>query len=164
MRINKKPIALLGVVIVVFSFLIYVYILPVATTVYTEMKAYETRVAIRDDYTLHTTPLPKEVANDLCAKLNIKETSENCRPSAIVYGPDFFDEIQIYFNGLRKQDKTHETVKNTLGAYLMRCEEPDLDGNYRCKYDLQGDGRYPVFFYFDKNGYYYRIIATIGGS
>jgi hypothetical protein len=128
------------------------------------MKAYKTRIAIRDDYTLHTTPLPESVVDEICSNLSIKETSENCQPNVVVYAPELFDEIKTYFGNLPKQEKTYNVVQEKLGTYLDYCEKPYPDGSYVCHYDLQGDYVYPIFFYFDKNGMYYRIIANVGGS
>lgn len=164
MKLKNKVLVALGVLFVVCATLFYIYILPVAKMVSTDMQAYETRVAIRDDYTLHTTPLTKDVVEDICVKLEIKATSENCRPDAVVYAPDFFDEIKIYFRSLPDEEKTYSAVQDKLGDYLVFCGESHPSGHYRCRYDLRGDKRYPVFFWFDKDNFYYEIIATIGGS
>lgn len=130
------------------------------------MNAYATQRAYRSDYTLHTKPLSEEVIEEICTKLEIKDASEHCQPDAIVYAPDFFDEIKIYFNDLPEKEKTYENVENVLGEYFVNCEESDSDGYYRCKYDLLGDRKYLVFFYFDENDHYYQVIAntSIGGS
>jgi hypothetical protein len=132
------------------------------------MKAYETRVAYRDNYKLHTTPLDKEAVKDLCVKLDIKASSENCRINAVVYAPDLFDEVKVYFRNLPDQDKTYNNVQKLLGTYLDYCENPVPDGryagHYRCLYDLRGDKMYPIFFLFDENDFYYEVIANIGGS
>ena len=101
---------------------------------------------------------------DICLKLEIKTESENCKSGAVVYAPNLFDEVKIYFNNLPDRDKTFDMVQNKLGAYLFNYEQPDPDGDYRCRYDFQGDQVYPVFFYFDKKGFYWRIIANMGGS
>jgi len=148
MRLSKKTITILGITLVIFVSLIYFYILPVVNTVYTDMKAYETRIAYRDNYKLHTTPLSKDVVDDICSKLAIKESSENCEPGTVAYAPDFFDEIKVYFNGLLDQDKTYNTVQDKLGTYLVHCEKPAPDGHYRCRYDIRGDEIYPIFFLF----------------
>lgn len=164
MRLNKKTIALLGITFVIFVSLIYFYLLPVANTIYTDMKAYETRVAYRDNYKLHTTSLPKSVVEDICLKLGIESSIENCKSNAVVYAPELFDEIKTYFKDMPDQDKTYGTVQDKLGTYLVSCEKPDPDGYYRCRYDLRGDKVYPIFFLFDKDNFYYEIIANIGGS
>jgi hypothetical protein len=168
MRLSKKTIFILALTFLFFAFLIYFYILPVATTVYSDMKIYETRTAYRDDYTNFTTPLSKDVVDDICAKLDIEKTSKNCLPGAVVYGPDFFDEIKTYFRSLSNQEKNHNTVQNRLGTYLISCEPPVLNGRYKgyyiCKYDLRGDGSYPFYFKFDENDFIIETIANIGGS
>ncbi len=166
MRLSKKTIGTLVItsMIVVFVLLTCFYILPIAKMVSRDMKQYETRIAYREDYKLHTTPLPKTVVEDVCLKLSIKNSSENCRSDAVIYAPEFFDEIKSHFNDLPDQSKTYGAVQDKLGVYLIRCEKPALDGNYRCTYDLRGDEIYPFFFYYDKEGFYYQIMANIGGS
>jgi len=164
MRLSKKMIAVLGIALVIFTSLIYFYILPIANKFHAGMKAYETRVAYRDNFRLHTTLLPEDVVNDICSKLEIKTSSENCKSGALVYAPELFDEIKLYFKNLPSQDKTYDIVQDKLGTYLVYCENPDPDGDYRCHYDIRGDEVYPIAFYFDKDGFYYRIIANIGGS
>jgi hypothetical protein len=164
MRPSKKTITILGIGLVILASLVYFYVLPIANEVYSGMKLYETHVAYRDDYKMHTTPLSQNVVDDLCLKLEVKATSENCESGVVVYAPELFDEIKTHFINLPDQDKTYNIVQNKLGSYLVECEQPDPDGDYRCRYDLQGDKIYPVFFYFDKDGFYWRIIANTGGS
>ena len=164
MRLSKKVTTIFGIALVVIVVLLYVYVLPFVNKVNQGLNAYETRVAYRDNYKLHTTPLPKNVVDDICSKLEIKTSSENCKPNAVVYAPELFDEIKVYFRDLPNQDKTYDIVQDKLGTYLVYCENPDSDGNYVCHYDLRGDDVYPVAFFFNKAGFYYRIIANIGGS
>ncbi|SRR6266540_3139745 len=164
MRLSKKVTSVLAVALIVCVVLFIAYVLPVVGKVRAGLNTYETRAAYRDDYKLHTTPLSKDKVNDICSKLGIETSSENCKSGAVVYAPDLFDEIKIYFRNLPSQDATYNIVQDRLGTYLVYCEKPAPDGHYRCKYDLRGDERYPVFFYFDKDGYYYRIIANTGGS
>lgn len=164
MKGKHKVLAVLGILLLACIAVFYIYVLPVAKTVRADIQEYETRIAIRDDYTLHTTPLDKSVIEDICQKLDIQTSSANCQPNAVVYAPDFFDEIKAYFRDLPDQDKTYTIVQDKLGNYLVFCNEPNPDGHYRCRYDLRGDNRYPVFFRFDKNNFYYEVIATIGGS
>jgi hypothetical protein len=120
-------------------------------------KTIETRVASRDDYKLYATPLTEEVVHDICSKLNLKETSENCQPDAIVYAPDLFDEIKAYFNKLPDQDKTYDTVQDYFGKYLWTCRKTTSTGHYECEYDLRGDNVFPIVFYFDENDFYDEI-------
>jgi hypothetical protein len=161
---NKRGTILWGIVVVVFVLLLFYYVLPVVIKVRSDLKAYETSVAYRNNYKLHTTPLSDNVVEDICSKLDIKETSENCQPGAVVYAPELFDEIKTDFRNLSKQDKTYEFVQDKLGAYLDYCEKPHPNGHYRCNYDLRGDYVYPVWFLFDRDNRYYEIIAHIGGS
>lgn len=130
----------------------------------TSKNEYNTQIAIREDYTLHTTPLRESVINDICLNLNIQASSENCQTNAIVYAPDFFDEIKAYFRDLPNQEKTYATVQEKLGDYLVFCGKPDPDGSYRCKYDLRGDNRYLIFFSYDENNFYYEVTAPVGGG
>ena len=163
MKLSKKRITIL-VVLLAFLSLICFFVLPIADRTNKDLRAYETRIAYRDNYRLHTTPLTNAMVDDICSKLNIKETSENCQPSAVVYAPDFFNEIKSYFNSLPDQDKTYATVQDRLGKYLVSCEKPDPNGNYLCEYDIRGDEVYPVSFYFNEKDFYFRIFANIGGS
>lgn len=154
----------LGTILVILGVLLFVYVLPVVTKVRAGLKAYETHVAYRDNYKLHTTPLATDVVADLCLKLNITESSEHCQPNAVVYAPDLFDEIKTYFKNLPDKDKTYDTVQDYLGSYLVSCHKTTSDGHYACKYDLRGDSIYPIAFFFNENDTYFRIIANTGGS
>lgn len=164
MKFQKKSKILLAGFLVVFAIIGCILLLPIARQLNNNMNGYATQRAYRSDYTLHTTPLRKEVIEEICTKLEIKDASEHCQPDAIVYAPDFFDDIKTYFESVPDQEKTYTLVQNKLGNYLVFCNEPNPDGNYRCRYDLRADNRYPIFFKFDKNNFYYEVIATIGGS
>jgi hypothetical protein len=164
MKMGKRAATILGITLVVFVVLLFAYVLPIVTKVGADLQAYETQVAYRNDYKLHTKPLSEDVVYDICSKLNIQETSENCQSGATVYAPDLFDEIKIYFKSLPEPNKTYGIVQEKLGAYLEYCEKPYPDGSYVCHYDFRGDGIYPIAFFFDSDGMYYRIIANTGGS
>ena len=163
MIVNKK-FAVSIIALAIFVVLLFTYVLPFISKVYTGLAAYETRVAYRDDYTLHTTPLSVDTVHDICLILNIEVSSEHCQPDAIVYAPDLFDEIKTYFRNLDDQDRTYDNVQDKLGLYLDYCVKSDSNGSRTCIYDLRGDGVYPIFFDFDKNGVYYQITANTGGS
>ncbi|MEW6401949.1 MAG: hypothetical protein AB1649_09125 [Chloroflexota bacterium] len=164
MRQNKKIVAALGIGAFACVLLGYFYVLPVINNVSENLAAYNTRVAYRDNYKLHTTPMPQDIARDICEKLEIELTSEHCKPNAVVYAPDFFDELKEYFLNLPEEERTYAIVQSKLGEYLQYCGEPQRDGSFDCRYDFIGDGKYSFFFFFDKNNYYYRIIANTGGS
>lgn len=164
MKRRQKASAALGVLLFVCIAVVYIYVLPAAKIIRVDLQEYETHIAVRDDYTLHTTPLDKSVVEDICQKLDIQAFSANCQPNAVVYAPDFFDEIKTYFRNLPDQEKTYAIVQDTLGDYLVFCGMPDPEGRYTCRYDLRGDNRYPFFFDFNKDDQYYDVIATIGGS
>jgi hypothetical protein len=164
MKPGKKVAMVLGIALVMVMALLVVSGLPIIAKMNADLKAYETRIAYRDNYKLHTTPLTKSVVEEICSQLGIKESSDHCQPNAVVYAPDLFEDIKTYFGNLPDQDKTHALVQNKLETYLDSCEDPAPDGHYRCRYDLRGDKKYPIFFYFNKDGFYYRIIANTGGS
>jgi hypothetical protein len=164
MKVNAWITVSLGLAFVSLILLLLFFVGPAAYKIYSLGKIDETEVAYRDNYKLHTTPLPETVVDDLCLKLNLKETSKHCKPGAVVYAPDFFDEMKMFFKNLPEQDQTYDTVQNKLGSYLVFCEAPDFEGYFRCSYDFRGDHVYPVFFYFDKRNFYHEIIANIGGS
>lgn len=164
MGLSKKMIAVVVATASILASLFYFYLLPAAKTVYVDVKEYETQVAYRDDYTNFTTPLSKDVIDDVCTKLNIQRGSKNCLPGAVVYGPDFFDEIKAYFNNLPEDKKTYEHVEQILGKYQIVCIKVNSKGEYSCDYDLRGDKRYRIAFFFYENGFYYRIMANKGGS
>src|SRR6266498_4081310 len=97
MKLSKKAATVLGIALVIFVIVLFVYVLPIITKMNADLKAYETRVAYRDDYKLHTTPLAKSMVEDICSQLGIRESSDHCQPNAVVYAPDLFEEIKTYF-------------------------------------------------------------------
>lgn len=158
MLIHKNAVVLLGVVLILVG-LAFLCVMPFATTVYSGMGTRATTIAIVNDYKSITTPLDASVVEDICLRLEIKASSENCQSEMPVYAPDFFDEIKTYFSDLPRKSRTYDTVQDKFGTYLDYCATPDPDGDYRCVYDLRGDHLYPVYFYFDEDGFYYRISA-----
>jgi hypothetical protein len=163
MRQHKKFVIVLGFVLILLVFFT-LFAWPTAYKIYSDLKAYETRVVQRDNYKLYTTPLSEVVIRDICLVLEIGARSEHCQSGAVVYAPELFDEIKSYFNNLPEEAQTEVMVQEKLGTYLDFCESPDAEGKYVCHFDLRGDGMYPIAFFFDENGMYYRIIANIGGS
>ena len=161
---KRKKLAFRAAAFAILTIVLYAYVWPVVSKVNADLKAYSTRQAISNDYTLHTTPLPQSVVDDLCLKFGIEASSEHCQPGAIVYGPDFYDEIKSYFRNLPREDRTYEVVQDKLGAYLLHCEKPHQDGGYRCTYDLRGDKVYRIGIYFDENDFYWQVQASTGGS
>jgi hypothetical protein len=163
MKRSQKLSISLAIVSVVCVLITYLYVLPIVKTVNADMNAYATRIAYRDNYKLHTNPLSNTVVEDICSKLGIKESSENCKPNIVVYAPELFDEVKTYFRNVPDQDKTYSNIENIFGQYLVYCESPVQDGrykgHYRCEYDLQGDQVFPIFFRFDENDFYYEVIA-----
>jgi hypothetical protein len=140
------------------------YLIRFTVYIYTSMQQISARAVEQSDYTKITTPLPTGVAHDLCVEFEISLTDRRCKSGAVVYGPDFFPDLKSYFLALPKQDATYQTVEDKLAAYKISCEKPNNEGHYRCKYDIRGDGIYPIFIYFTKEGFYYRIIANTSSS
>lgn len=164
MKSNTRLIISLSIAITSLILLLYFAVGPAVYKIYTLGKTNETEVAYRDNYKLHTTPLSQTVVDDLCVKLELKNTSEQCTPGAVVYAPELFDEVKTYFKHLPRQDKTYDVVQGKLSAYLVFCGHPDFEGYFRCRYDFRGDNKYPIFFYFDRQGFCREIIANTGGD
>lgn len=165
MKLRNKVLITLGILVLGLCFLaIGVYAVPLAIRVYTSLHNYNQRVAEQLDYTKITTPLPRNIVDDICSKFELEANDVRCVPDSVVYGPDFFHDIKVYLNGLPKHETAMDIVQDKLGAYLVRCGKPDNDGIYSCRYDLRGDGIYPIFVYFNKEGHIYRVIANTSGS
>jgi len=160
---NMLRIVLIGVGILTCGVMMY-FAIPVIEDVYSSWQNYAERIASQSDYTKITTPLPRSAVDDLCSKFEIDQSDARCLPDSVVYGPDFFEDIKTYFKALPDQEATFEIVREKLGAYLVKCENPSDEGHYRCRYDIRGDGIYPIFIYFTKEGHIYRVIANTGGS
>lgn len=154
--------------ILVFSIFIcgvMFYVLqPIAVDIYTSLRNYNKRIEKQSNYTKITTPLPKNVIDDICFKFEISSSDVRCRRDAIVYGPDFFGDIKEHFENISSKDATFETVQDKLGNYLIACETPDNQGYYACRYDIGGDRKYPILIIFTKEHHIYRIIANTSGS
>lgn len=140
------------------------YLIRFTVYIYTSVQQINARAIEQSDYTKITTPLSADVAHDLCVEFEISPTDRRCESGAVVYGPDFFSDIKTYFFALPKQDATYQTVEDKLGAYRVSCEHPDNEGHYSCRYDIRGDGIYPIGIFFTKDGFYYRIIANTSSS
>jgi hypothetical protein len=160
---NMRKVVLIGVVLLACGALMY-FAMPVLVNAHASWQRYTERVARQSDYTKITTPLPKNVVDDICSKFEIDRNDVRCLPDAIVYAPDFFGDIKTYLQRLPDQDATFEIVNEILGIYLVRCGSPDDEGYYSCRYDIRGDGIYPIFVHFTKEGQIYRVIANTGGS
>lgn len=158
---NRLWIVLVGMV--ACGVMVY-FILPLAIDIYTSLQIYNKRVKSQADYTKITTPLSRNVVEDVCSKFEIGSSDARCLPGSVAYGPDFFSDIKTYFRELPRQEATFETVQDKLGAYLVVCEDSDNEGYYRCWYDLRGDAKYSIVIYFTKDGYIDDVIANTGGS
>lgn len=140
------------------------YITPVVVRIHANLQEYEKRVEQSNDYTKITTPLPRNIVEDICSKFELKSDDLRCMENATVYAPDFYEDIKKYFDELPGELSTFETVQDKLGGYLIRCSEPDNEGYYQCRFDIRGDGKYPISVHFNKENYYYQIFANTGGS
>jgi hypothetical protein len=154
---------LICIILLVCGVVLYL-VYPVAIDIYTSLRNYNQRISEQLDYTKITTPLPRSTVDDICSKFDIGSNDARCQPDSIVYGPDFFKDIASYLYDLSKQESALNVVQDKLGTYLVRCGIPDNDGIHSCRYDLRGDGIYPIFIYFNKEGRIYRIIANTSGS
>ena len=159
---RKKILVSLLVIVGVTAVL--VFLLPIAIDVYSSLKAYNARIAKSSDYTKITTPLSRETAADLCKKFEIDMDDKRCQVDAVVYGPNFFDDLKSYFRGVPENEATFELVQSKLGSYLVNCGQPDNEGYYTCTYDIRGDGIYRIGIFFSSEDKYYRVIANTGGS
>jgi len=157
-----------GTVIISVGVLIciaFIYLaIPVVVRGYSSWQNYTTRIAKQSNYAKITTPLPVSAAEDICLKFEIDPEDARCLPGAIVYAPDFFIDIKVYIDTLPDEDATFENIQEKLEIYLISCENPNDEGHYRCRYDIRGDGIYPIFIYFTIDGHIYRVIANTGGS
>jgi len=170
MRLSKRHISLISGVafialaISIFERTLFVagsFVVPAANTVIANQRAYNTLEAIRNDYTLHTMPLPQDVVDDLCSNFGIWETSEDCQLDKVAYAPDFFDEIKEYFHNIPQEKRTYDTVDAKLGMYFVNCDEPATDGRHVCYYDINNDGQaYFILVFFNGDDQYYQIIAN----
>jgi hypothetical protein len=159
---KKQTIGLIATIIILG--LIVNYVIPIVLRIYTDLSNYSRRVEQSYDYTKITTPLPRNIVEDICIKFEIELDDPRCLEDSVVYGPDFFADIKDYFDELPSELATFEAVEDKLGKYFVRCSEPDNEGYYRCIYDIRGDGKYPIGVYFNKENYYYQIFANTGGS
>lgn len=159
----KSKIILIGLVVLICGVILFV-IYPNAVDIYASLQNYRKRIADQADYTKITTPLPRDVVDDICSKFEIDQGDGRCLQDSVVYGPDFFPDILAYFKRLPRHEAQLETVHDKLGPYLESCDTPDNEGYYRCWYDLRGDGIYSVVIFFTKEGNIYRVIANSSGS
>jgi hypothetical protein len=161
-KLKKRQLVITALIVVG---LLFAYLcLSVGKSVSSTIKISQTRSAENADYGLNTSPLPQNVVDDICSALSIRTTSTDCEAGDVVYAPDLFDEIKAYFQYLPRQDKTYDLVQKKLGPYLDYCENPDTDGNYGCRYDLRGDDVYTVLILFNKDDFYFRILASTSDS
>jgi hypothetical protein len=114
-----------------------------------------------------TNPLRSDVIFDLCTSFSLTEDNRLCRPSEVVYGPDFFPIIKNTFlpEG-SSRIATYEEVEKRLGNYLVKCgsniRQADGDEYFICEYDLQGDGVFPITIVYSKSGLVLKLFNETG--
>ena len=120
------------------------------------------------DYTKHSTPLAAEVVADICTKLNISTQDNRCQQEAIVYAPEFAEDIKRYFRDLPEESATKGEVDRVLGPYLLECgpivRESSGKEYFSCMYDLRGDWYARIAIFFKKGGEIDYIMTSSGGS
>lgn len=158
-----KHIGLISLAILFFGVCVY-FTIPVVVDIWTSLQKYNDRVTAQSDYTKITTPLSREVVDDICSKFILDKNDSRCLPNSVVYSPEFFADIKIFFGKLKNKDINIEFVQGKLGIYQVGCVIADNLGGYSCEYDLRGDGIYTIELFFTKDGIYYDIIANTGGS
>ena len=95
-----------------------------------------------------TSPLEREVINDLCQKLELTEPEreELCEGES-VYADEFLNAIRRTF----KPGSDYETVESKLSVYLSRFVKSD-DGTFIYSYyDFKGDGVIEIAIYYKNN-------------
>jgi len=125
---------------------------------------YNLAFSSENEYRKITTPLPENTVADLCSKFELSREDKRCQSEVVVYEPDFFKDILRYFDNVPQNEATFELVESKLGSYRVDCEQPDIEGNYACRYDIHGDGIYPILILFSSEDLYYRVIANTSGS
>jgi len=124
--------------------------------------------AEKADYTRYTSPLSSDTVKDICLKLALSDQDDRCRAGAVVYAPEFFDDVKEHFRSMPKEIATQEEVDKILGEYKMRCSQPTKLSTgkiyYRCLYDLHGDEVSIISVYFHGDGTIDYIMASTGGS
>ncbi len=123
---------------------------------------------VKSDYTRNTTPLTAEVVNDICEKFDLSTADERCQPSAVVYAPEFFSDIEAYFTALPSDLANYETVQSKLGIYL-EYQTPVVHvangvSYFECSYDLRGDRVTYIVIWFTPEGEIIKINKVYGGS
>ncbi|MBN1370926.1 MAG: hypothetical protein JW987_03120 [Anaerolineaceae bacterium] len=120
------------------------------------------------DYKSKTSPLSAEVVQDLCNKLDLPAQDWRCQPQAIVYAPEFFDDIKSYLRNLPRTSSNQAEVDALLGDYKIQCSTPQqyryTSVAYDCLYDIHGDSVSIIAVDFTKDGTIEHVSASTGGS
>ncbi len=120
------------------------------------------------DYKSKTSPLTSEVVQDMCSKLDLPAQDWRCQPEAIVYAPEFFEDIKNYLRNLPPSSSNQEEVDRLLGNYKIMCTAPQqyryTSVAYDCIYDIHGDNVSIIGVDFTKDGVIEHVSASTGGS
>lgn len=159
MRRSKTIIAALFTFLAIGLFLVVILPLHLQALEYTREKS---------DYTKHSTPLEARVISDICIKLAISNQDKRCQPGAVVYAPEFFEDIKRHFRDLPDKRSTKEEVDRMIGPYQLECEplirESSGKEYFSCIYDLRGDWYARISIFYTKGGKIDYIMTSIGGS
>lgn len=110
-----------------------------------------------------TSPLSEEVLKDLCEKFSGQESTRLCTSREPIFAPHFFPIISDEFQVGRA---TYDEVQAKLGEY-QKWKGPVItlgsgEKYFEAWYDLKGDSRTAIIFYFSENGEVIRIINYLG--
>jgi hypothetical protein len=106
-----------------------------------------------------TTPLSSETIEYLCAAFKLSAEDKLCNGQVDVYGPDFYPVIRETFYPIARDGDistnpaNYDFVEQTLGRFKTGCDPITGKGDFqdfRCHYDLRGDGSFDIgisFYY-----------------
>lgn len=107
-----------------------------------------------NDWKSKTSPLSREVIEDICSKFDVKKIKPACKSEKDVYAPDLFPMISDTL--LSKKKLSYDDVQLLLSQYQVDYEPPVTlrsgDVYFVSWYDLQGDGQTALVFFFNGDG------------
>jgi hypothetical protein len=110
-----------------------------------------------------TSPLSKEVLQDLCNRFSMAANDTRCADTAIVYADEFFPLIKEKFP---KAQSTYDEVNRLLKPYETKRQPlfTQAEGkNYlTVTYDFTGDRINEVIFMFTESGQVFDVIFRYG--
>jgi hypothetical protein len=142
MRKHRKIIVaglLLG--LIVYIMLVIEYAVPIIVKI-------QERTDYYNDYSKHTSPLPEEVIQDICTKFVENKKDLRCMPGAIVYAPQFFDDMRAKITPWGFYKPSYDQVQLWIGRYQIECEPVVTYGDGRqivhCVYGLDSIYRFRI--------------------